>query len=236
VANSRFTRDVLTRTLPALADRTDVVLNPVDGPADPVPARRRLDGPLRLLFVGRLSPRKGPDVAVAALAELVARGVDARLSLLGSVYPGYEWFEAELRAAVAAAGLTHRVDHLGFRPDVAPALAAADVVLVPSVLDESFGNTAVEAVLAARPVVVSDLGGLREAVAGYGSAQVVAPANPARWADAVERVAAGWPRYSAAAVDDAAAARARHGRADYREQLAGAVAAPVPAVPRGARS
>jgi GT2 family glycosyltransferase len=236
VANSRFTRDVLTRTLPALADRTDVVLNPVDGPADPVPARRGLDGPLRLLFVGRLSPRKGPDVAVAALAELVARGVDARLSLLGSVYPGYEWFEAELRAAVAAAGLTHRVDHLGFRPDVAPALAAADVVLVPSVLDESFGNTAVEAVLAARPVVVSDLGGLREAVAGYGSAQVVAPGNPARWADAVERVAAEWLRYAAAAADDASAARARHGRADYREQLAGAVAAPVPAVPRGARS
>src|SRR4051794_23167834 len=60
----------------------------------PVPARRRLTGPVRLLYVGRLSPRKGPDVAVAALAELVDRGADAELTVVGSVFAGYEWFEA----------------------------------------------------------------------------------------------------------------------------------------------
>ena len=237
VANSCFTQDVLTRLLPALAGRTTVVPNPVAGPPTPAPPRARLDGPLRLLYVGRLSPRKGPDVAVATLRELADRGVDARLTLLGSVFDGYEWFEEELRATVAGTGLTGRVTFLGFRSDVAPALADADVVLVPSVLDESFGNTAVEAVLAARPAVVSDLGGLREAVAGYDSVRIVAPARPDLWADAVERLTADWSGVAASAVRDAERAGHRHAPAAYRQHLAGAVrggTAPVagtPAVP-----
>jgi glycosyltransferase involved in cell wall biosynthesis len=218
VANSRFTRDVLLGLVPGLADRLTVLANPVTGPAAPEPPRDRLDGPVRLLFVGRLSPRKGPDVAIAALRELRARGVDARLTLVGSVFPGYEWFEEQLRDA--AADLDGHVEFAGFRSDVAPALAGADVVLVPSVLDESFGNTAVEAVLAGRPTVVSGLRGLREAVDGYAAAQVVEPARPELWADAVQRVTGDWASFRTAAVRDARTARDRHAPARYRRGLA----------------
>ena len=218
VANSRFTRDVLLDLVPGLADRLTVLANPVPGPASPTPPRDRLDGPVRLLFVGRLSPRKGPDVAVAALRELRARGVDARLTLVGSVFPGYEWFEERLREG--AADLGGHLEFAGFRSDVGPALADADVVLVPSVLDESFGNTAVEAVLAGRPTVVSGLRGLREAVDGYAAAQVVEPARPGFWADAVQRVVDDWDSFRTAAVRDARTARDRHAPARYRRGLA----------------
>jgi glycosyltransferase involved in cell wall biosynthesis len=236
VANSRFCLDVLAGTAPWLRRRATVVYNAVPAPAEVVPARAELAGPVRLLFVGRLSPRKGPQVAVATLQELLARGVDARLQLLGSVFEGYEWFETELRGTVAAAGLTDRVEFLGFRSDVWPVLAGSDVVLVPSVMEESFGLTAVEAVLAARPLVVSDGSGLREAAAGYASAQSVAPGDPVRWADAVERVVADWDTVRAAAVVDAAEARRRHSPQRYTEQLVAVVAAltgsgPAAAVP-----
>ena len=236
VANSRFCLDVLAGTAPWLRRRATVVYNAVPAPAEVTPARAELDGPVRLLFVGRLSPRKGPQVAVATLQELLARGVDARLQLLGSVFEGYEWFEAELRGTVAAAGLTDRVEFLGFRSDVWPVLAGSDVVLVPSVMEESFGLTAVEAVLAARPLVVSDGSGLREAAAGYSSAQSVGPGNPVRWADAVQRVVADWATVRAAAVVDAAEARRRHAPQRYTEQLVAVVDAltgsrPAPAVP-----
>jgi GT2 family glycosyltransferase len=223
IANSRFTAEVLTRLVPALAPRTTVVPNPVSAPTAVRPARERLEGPLRLLFVGRLSPRKGPDVAVAALRELVARGVDARLTLAGSTFTGYEWFEAELRATIAAAGLEDRVELAGFHADVWPLLAHADVVLVPSVLDESFGNAAVEAVLAARPVVVSELPGLREATAGYAGALVAEPGSAVAWADAVEAIAADWPAFRVAAARDAATARQRHGAGPFAELLLRAV-------------
>jgi glycosyltransferase involved in cell wall biosynthesis len=224
IANSRFTLDVLTEVAPRLRARTAVVHNGIAAPGPALPARARLDGPLRLLFVGRLSPRKGPQVAVATLQELLARGVDARLQLLGSVFEGYEWFEAELRQTVDAARLGDRVDFLGFRPDVWPRLTAADVVLVPSVGDESFGNTAVEAVLAARPLVVSDASGLREAAAGYRSAQPVAVGRAADWADAVQRVTAGWATFRGLAWDDAAEARRRHAPRLHQERLVEAVA------------
>jgi GT2 family glycosyltransferase len=223
VANSRFAGEVLTGLLPALADRMTVVPNPVRGSAVPQPPRARLDGPVRLLFLGRLSPRKGPDVAVAALRDLLARGTDARLSLAGSVYPGYEWFEAQLRATVADSGLADRVEFLGFRADVGPLLLDADVVLVPSVVDESFGNVAVEAVLAARPAVVSALPGLREATAGFAAVQVVDPGRVGAWADAVERVAADWSRFREAAVTDAGEARRRHDPSRYRQRVLAAV-------------
>ena len=220
IANSQFTLDVLADVAPSAGRRTSVVLNAVCGPADVAPAARAdLTGPLQLLYVGRLSPRKGPQVAVAALRELVDRGVDARLTLLGSVFEGYEWFEAELRSAVVAAGLDERVRFLGFQPDVWPHLADADVVLIPSVQAEPFGNTAVEAVLAARPLVVSDHSGLREAAAGYACVQAVDPAQPADWADAVERVADDWAKYRAVALEDAREATSRHAPARYRAEL-----------------
>jgi glycosyltransferase involved in cell wall biosynthesis len=224
MANSRFTLDVLTDVAPRLGRRSTVVHNAVRGPAEVAPARPELVGPLRLLFVGRLSPRKGPQVAVATLRELVDRGLDARLTLLGSVFEGYEWFEAQLRETVTSAGLDDRVDLLGFQPDVWPHLADADVVLVPSVGDESFGNAAVEAVLAARPLVVSNHSGLREATAGYAAAQAVDPARPADWADAVERVAADWGTFRESAMQDSRTARLRHAPSRYREQLVEQVA------------
>ena len=225
VVNSRFAREVLLGTAPRLRRRSSVVYNAVRGPNAASPARAELTGPLRLLFVGRLSPRKGPQTAVATLQELLARGVDARLTLVGSVFEGYEWFEEELRGTVVRAGLGDRVEFLGFRADVWPHLAATDVVLVPSVAEEPFGNTAVEAVLAARPLVVSAHSGLREAAAGYAAAQAVAAGRPGEWADAVQRLTADWEATRTAALADAAEARRRHAPERYHDELVAAVAA-----------
>jgi glycosyltransferase involved in cell wall biosynthesis len=225
LVNSRFTLEALTEVAPRLAARSTVLHNAVLGPAEAGPAPLAPSAPLRLLFAGRLSPRKGPHVAVDVLRELIDRGVDARLVLVGAVFPGYEWFERDLRRAVATAGLTGRVEFAGFLPDVWPAMAAADVILVPSTKEESFGNTAVEAVLAARPLVVSDHSGLREAVAGYTSVQTADPGRPAEWADAVERIANDRPAFRRAALADAADARRRHDAGRYGEQLVGVVAA-----------
>jgi len=151
------------------------------------------------------------------------------------VFEGYEWFEQELHDTVAAAGVTERVEFLGFRSEVWPALADSDVVLVPSVMEESFGLTAVEAVLAARPLVVSDSSGLREAAAGYASARAVVPGDAAAWADAVQRVVADWDTLRQSALADAAEARRRHAGQVYTDRLVEVVAALV-GEPTGAPS
>jgi glycosyltransferase involved in cell wall biosynthesis len=220
ILNSKFSQNVLTAAFARLGRNTTIVYNAVPGPSSVVLARPELTGPCRMLFIGRLSPRKGPQIALAALKTLRDRGIAAHLSLLGAVFPGYEWFEQELRASAAADGLEDQVTFLGFQPDVWPHLAQADVVLVPSVADEPFGNTAVEAVLAARPLVVSATSGLLEAAAGYRSAQSVQPDEPTALADAVVNVVGGWNEYRINAMTDRALAHERHEPERYRKQVA----------------
>lgn len=217
IVNSEFSRGVIAETWPLLDRRTVVVHNGVPGPAE-VSAPRPDPRPARLLFLGRLSPRKGPQVAIEAAALLRERGVDVRLSLLGAVFDGYEWFADELRARCTELGLD--VEWLGFRPSVWEPVADSDIVLVPSTVDEPFGNTAVEAMLAQRPLVVSRTSGLREAAAGYANARFVTPDDPAALADAVEEIIAAWPRVRETIAADRKLAIRRHDPALYRRAIA----------------
>lgn len=226
VANSDFAVRVLRDSLPGVARRASVVRNGVLGPPEaPGPARAELAPPVRLLYLGRLSPRKGVDVAVRAVAALRDGGLPARLDVVGEVFPGYEWYREELAATVDRLGLGDDVRLHGFCDDVWPFIAACDVLVVPSRLDEPFGNTAVEGVLSARPVVVSRSGGLVEAVEGYACATLVEPDDPDALAAAVRAVVADWPRVRERAVADAATARERHAPARYRSRIVEAVAA-----------
>jgi len=116
--------------------------------------------------------------------------------------------------------MTDRVEFLGFRDDIWPELAASDIVLVPSQVDEPFGNTAVEAMLAARPLVVSDTSGLREAAEGYETAEQVRPDDASAWADAVERIVDHWRSIPRAAMCDSVRAGQRHAPTRYRHDVA----------------
>lgn len=219
VANSQFTATALFGTFRSASRRVSVLPNPIKGPAVVVPPREELVAPIVLLFVGRLSPRKGPDVAIEAVVELNRRGVACRLDLLGSVFDGYEWFEAELRRSVEANGLTTSVRFLGFADEIWPTVEQSDIVLVPSISDEGFGNTAVEAILAARPVVVSSAGGLVEAVAEYSAARIVPPGEPGPIADSVVDIATKWSETRDAALIDSSEASERHSIDQYGSRL-----------------
>lgn len=224
LTNSQFSSDTLAAALPALLGRSRVLYNGVPGPAHPAPPRPDLHGGLRILYVGRLSHRKGVDIAIDALLRLRRDGVPARLAVVGAVFPGYEDYEAGLRSQVRAHGAEDHVRFHGFQNDVWPFLAESDVVVVPSRLDEPFGNTAVEAVLASRPVVVSNTSGLREAAAGYRSAQFVEPGDPVELAAALARVAGQWQDYRSSASFDAAEAGRRHSPERYGTLMAGHLA------------
>lgn len=222
IYNSRTSQQVGTRPVLARADRHRIVHNGVGGPGGgdtATDARSEIDRP-RLCYVGRLSPRKGVDVAVEAVALLRERGLEASLDLVGAVFPGYEWYERDLRALVAERGLEEQVTFSGFRERVWEHLAAADIALVPSRGDESFGNVVIEAVLAGRPVVVSDHTGLREAMAGRAAVVPVPADDPVAVADAVERVIAEWPDWRERARADVAPAAAAYAPEGYRSRVA----------------
>jgi glycosyltransferase involved in cell wall biosynthesis len=141
----------------------------------------------KLLFVGRLNPRKGPDVAIRSLAILVANGVDARLTVVGSIFPGYEWYDAELRTLADQVGVIDRVEFVGFTADAAPYFDRADVLVVPSRI-EPFGTVAAEGMAAERPTVVSDVQGLVEIVNSDVVGRTFPVSDSAKLAEALESI------------------------------------------------
>ncbi len=210
VTNSRAARDVLLDAVLALADRTRVVLNGVEGPGQvTAPRGRTAADPLRVALVARLSPRKGVDVALEALALVRNAGTHAQLTVCGSVFPGYEWYEEQLRERASRTDLAGSVELAGYVHPTWPVLQDSDVVLVPSRV-EPFGNTAAEALLARRPVVASRVQGLAEVVQDGRTGLLVPPDDPRALADAVLRLA----------TDPSLAARlATTGRADAAERF-----------------
>lgn len=224
VANSHFSADILTDSFPRLGALVTVVYNGIPGPPDPRPARKHLTGPVHLTYVGRLSPRKGVDVAIDALALLTDRGVNAQLDVVGATFPGYEWYERQLHEQVKQKQLDGQVRFHGFQTCIWDLVTAGDVVVVPSRTDEPFGDTAVEAILSGRPVIASATSGLLEATAGYLTAKTVAPGSALALADALQFEIENWGSPPAALRADLAIARCRHGPQVYRERIARCVA------------
>jgi hypothetical protein len=170
---------------------------------------------VRIVLVGRLSPRKGTDVAIEAIGKLKR---PVTLDVYGSVFAGYEWFEAQLRQRIAELGIADAVRLHGFRADVWPAYADADIALVPSRV-EPFGNTAVEAQLAGVPVIVTDAQGLPETVSGGKFGTIVPTDDPDALADAINALLDDWPAARATAIEAEANARTTFAPATYRKRL-----------------
>lgn len=114
-----------------------------------------------LLFVGRIQPLKGVDVAVRSLAALGRS--DAELVILGGPSgPDGVAELSRLHAMVAALGIENQVRFVPPQPHhlLSTWYRAADVVLVPS-RTESFGLVALEASACGTPLVAAAVGGLR---------------------------------------------------------------------------
>lgn len=138
-------------------------------PSSAQAARRRLDlvGVRMVLFVGRLQPHKGPDIAIRSLAEAVARDPastsDVVLAVVGGPSgPGGGADVARLEDLARALGVAERVIFFPPQPQsrLADFYAAAEALLVPS-RSESFGLVALEAQACGTPVVAAAVGGLR---------------------------------------------------------------------------
>lgn len=200
-----------------LARRGRVVHNGVREPQPTAAPPAGVTGPRSLVVVGRLSERKGQDVAIAATAMVRRAGHDVTLTLVGDGYPGYEHVVEGLHTAARDAGVADVTVFAGFG-DPAPVVAAADVVLVPSRI-EPFGLVAVEAMLLGRPVVASAVGGLTEILTDGVTGRLVPADDPQALAEAVIELLADPPRAAEigrAGQDDA---RARFSMATYAQRL-----------------
>lgn len=194
-------------------DRLRVVPNGVSLP--PAPAgedraalRHRLglpDAPLVGVF-SRLSPWKGQDVALRALADLPGvHGIFAGAPLFGEAD-----YAQKLQSLSGELQIAARTHFLGHRDDVPELMRAMDVVLHPSVDPEPFGRTLVEAMLSRVPLVATATGAAPEILADGAAGLLVPPRDAAAMAEALRQ----WLRGADPALLDRAERRARE---DYAE-------------------
>lgn len=125
-------------------------------------AHPQLRGGRLLTLPGRGTRLKGHTQAIELLAGLVARGVDARLLLLGADEPDRQRYLAGLRTQARRAGVEDRLAITPPRADVADVYAISDVVLQLSSKPEAFGRTVIEALHMGVPVLGFEHGGVGE--------------------------------------------------------------------------
>jgi glycosyltransferase involved in cell wall biosynthesis len=165
----------------------------------------------RLLLPARLTPWKGHETAIAAVAKLKAGAPTGQGAALSLVFCGGARdkpdFECRLRAKVNERGVRDMVHLVGDCADMPAAYAWADAVLAPSTRPEAFGRVAVEAGAMGKPVIASDHGGARETVIDGETGFLVAPGDVNALAGAIERLRA-MPAEARAMMGEKAHARA----------------------------
>jgi glycosyltransferase involved in cell wall biosynthesis len=156
-------------------------------------------------MVARLSPVKGHEVVLAALAALAREGLRPHFLVAGA---DAEIAARDLARAARAAGLGERVHWLGFQDDVRPVLAALDVLVVASLGSEAISRVVLEGMAMSLPVVGTRVGVVPELIADGVTGRLV----PAGDADALAQALA-------PLVTDRALARGMGGRGRERAQV-----------------
>jgi len=124
-------------------------------------------------IVGRLEPEKDHHTLLRAFQALIAHGQAARLLIVGDGS-----LRGQLESQCRALGIERNVVFLGARADIPEVLAAFDVFVLSSV-QEGVPLSVVEAMAAGKPVIATDVGGLRLLVKPAMNGLLVPPGDPA---------------------------------------------------------
>ena len=167
IVNSNYMKSEVQRLFGLPFEKINVVpngvnLNKFTGMDRDYSFRRKyaMDNEKIILFMGRLVYEKGVQNLIAAMPKVLASYHDAKL-----VIAGKGGMLDELKAQADYLGISNKVYFAGYMngKDVERMYKAADISVFPSTY-EPFGIVALEGMLAERPIVVSDAGGLGEIV------------------------------------------------------------------------
>jgi glycosyltransferase involved in cell wall biosynthesis len=136
-----------------------------------------------IVTVGRLNPEKGHTHLLHAAADILRAKPEARFVVVGRGA-----LEPRLRAEAEQLGLAAVVSFLGYRDDATAIMEAADLIVHPS-LSEGLSSTIVEAMAVERPVVATDVAGVREQIDDGETGVIVPPGDSAALAAAALKLA-----------------------------------------------
>lgn len=137
-------------------------------------------GELMVLSTGRLAEQKGIEYLIRAVDLVPSEPVRFKVFLAGDGP-----LRADLEKLGASLGVSDRITFLGFRDDIGSLLAAADLVVLPS-LWEGMSISLLEAMAAQRPVITTSIGSNLEVTDKGEGALLVPPKDPVRLAEVMQ--------------------------------------------------
>jgi len=171
------------------ASRISVVYGAVEVPASDASARGEYLASLGwpqdsklIVNVGNLQACKGQRYLIEAMPEI--RGIEPRAKL---VIAGEGKERSELESAIYRLGLGEHVSLLGFRKDATRWLAAADVVVQPSI-SEALSLVAIESQMLFKPLAATAVGGLAEVIGANWERPLAEVLRPKSVSDIVDAV------------------------------------------------
>jgi glycosyltransferase involved in cell wall biosynthesis len=187
IFNSETTRAVVWRLLGE--ERQCVVAYPggdhiASGIDDGIIWNRALEpGPLKLLFIGNVIPRKGLHTLIGALGRLADQ--DWHLTIVGSLSADRRYVK-RIQGLISDRGLKERVDMAGTvdQESLTELLSTHHSLTVPSFY-EGFGIVYLEAMAFGLPVIASTAGAVPEVVADAREGFLVPPGDEATLADCI---------------------------------------------------
>jgi colanic acid/amylovoran biosynthesis glycosyltransferase len=188
VTETDYAAQFLRERFPERADRIHRIYNGLN-PAEFGRADFPSTPPL-IVAVGRLIAKKGFANLIRACGLLAERGKSFQCEIIGEGP-----LENEFRAQIEQMGLQNRVALSGAKPqrDVRQRLAAANVFVLPSVVDSQGGmdnlpTVIMEAMATGLPVISTDIGGIPEMVVQDETGFLVRPGDTVALAGAIEKV------------------------------------------------
>jgi glycosyltransferase involved in cell wall biosynthesis len=139
-------------------------------------------------LVGRISPWKGQDIFLRAAGMLRRKYPAARFHIIGAALFDESEFEQKLHKLADDLDLGEALIFAGFRNDIHQAIAELDVLVHASTRPEPFGQVIIEGMAAAKPVVATNAGGVREIVEDGVTGFLVPMSDPERMAEAIDRL------------------------------------------------
>ncbi|MFN7675736.1 glycosyltransferase family 4 protein [Flavobacterium sp.] len=141
-----------------------------------------------ITLIGRINRLKGHKWLLSTFVNQFEDKKNIKLLFVGSPVIGQEYYLEEIQEIIKEKKLNNNIQILGFKKDLRPIFNLSDIIVVPSTEAESFGLIALEAMLAKKPLIASNHGGLREIIIHNETGFLVEPSNETQLATAIQKL------------------------------------------------
>ncbi|MDK2772668.1 MAG: glycosyltransferase family 4 protein [Flavobacterium sp.] len=123
-----------------------------------------LENSILIGLVGRINKNKGHEQLIKAFSKIVEKHDHVKLLIVGTTSPNQEKYLNSINQIIENYKLEEKIIILPFQDNIELIWSIIDIAVVPSLIPESFGFVALEAMLKQKPVIASNFGGVSEIV------------------------------------------------------------------------